>query len=162
MTAKLSIWILCACLHPMRTRIILLVCADNFVTLTLWFGHVTSTKIVSPLNTEKPATLLLQERDFTWQHNSFFFPSYYPVSHLDTHTNIRGGGKIAKKELLFILFIYLKDAERRERRSLCRRRLLQILIQGLRRSLHELHFWSANKLAFFFPSPLSSISLSLQ
>lgn len=37
----------------MRTRIIVLVCADNFVTLTLWFGHVTSTKIVFPLNTWK-------------------------------------------------------------------------------------------------------------
>lgn len=51
----------------MRTRIILLVCADNFVTLTLWFGHVTSTKIVSPLNTEKPTALLLQE-NHTWFH----------------------------------------------------------------------------------------------
>lgn len=48
-------------------------------------------------------------------------------------------------------FIYLKDTEWRERRLLCRRRrLLQILIQSLRRSLHELHFWSANKLGFFF------------
>lgn len=47
--------------------------------------------------------------------------------------------------------IYLKDTEWRERRLLCRRRwLLQILIQSLRRSLHELHFWSANKLGFFF------------
>lgn len=60
---------------------------------------------------------------------------------------------MTKKESLFILFIYLKDTEWRERRSLCRRCLLQILIQSLRRSLHELHFWSANKLA-----PLPSLT----
>lgn len=34
-------------------------------------------------------------RDFTWQDNSFFFPSYYPVSHLDTHTNINCKERIA-------------------------------------------------------------------
>jgi len=54
------------------------------------------------------------------------------------------------ESVVFTLFLHLKDQEWKERRLRCRWWWLQILIQSLRQSLHELHFWSANKLAFYF------------
>lgn len=62
-------------------------------------------------------------------------------------------GKTRRKA--FILFITQQTRNEKERRSPCRRRLPQILIQSLWRSLRELHFWSANKLAPPLLLPLS-------
>lgn len=139
--------------------------ADNFVNFSLWFGHVTNTRDDLPFHYLKAKESQKAICVFTGPLVSL--PPSTTETHTPRHTNanIRGNKKWLRKNRFFILFIYLKDTEWRERRSLCRRWLLQILIQSLRRSLHELHFWSANKLAFFsflfFPHSLPSLSISL-